>query len=148
MNDSAHRGGGYTLERPFTMDIYETWLNGRFYYATHLGLWIGPLILLQWLGFRRLLAANWRPILFAPLIVGLYLSATDVVAVAQGVWYFDNPQAPGWNAALGESRNLGWTFLGVPFEEAAFFYLTALLVTQSFILFLPARLRWNPTKTA
>ncbi len=130
------------------MDIYDSWLDGRFYYAVHLCLWLVPLILLQWAGFGRLLAANWRPIVFAPLIAGVYLSATDVVAVAQGVWFFDNPEAPGWNPALGGSRNLGWTFLGVPVEEAAFFYLTALLVTQSFILFLPERLRWNPKQTA
>ncbi|MGF1483193.1 MAG: lycopene cyclase domain-containing protein [Opitutales bacterium] len=125
------------------MDIYHAWLEGRLYYAVHLLGWIVPVIALQWLGFGKLLARNWRPVLWVPLIAGAYLSATDVVAVSQGVWFFDNPQAPGWNPNLGPSRNLGWTFLGVPVEEAAFFYLTALLVTQSFVLFLPERLRWN-----
>jgi lycopene cyclase domain-containing protein len=124
------------------MDIYQGWLGDSAYYAFHLLAWILPIITLQWLAFRRILWPNRRVILLVPIIAALYFSATDVIAVSEGVWYFDNAAAPGW-ATGTQSRHLGLVLLGVPVEEIAFFYLTALLVTQSFVLFLPERLRWS-----
>lgn len=117
------------------MGIYETWLPGPWAYTAHLLLWMLPIILLQWLGFCRILRANLKPILLAALIIGCYLCLTDIVAVYYGVWHFD------------DERILGFSPGGVPIEEWGFFFLTALLVAQSFVLFLPERLRL-PTRVA
>lgn len=111
------------------MDIYAGWLPERAYYLGHLLIWMLPIALLQWVFFRRILWANRRPVVLAPLLVGTYLILTDMVAVHFGVWYFDR------------EKILGFSPGGVPIEEWLFFYLTALLVVQSFILFLPERLR-------
>lgn len=130
------------------MDIYEGFLPSWAYYAFHLLAWMLPIILLQWLGFRRLLWAN-RGAIFPPaLIVGTYLILTDIVAVYFGVWHFDKNLILA--GCCGDDASPILRFLtmpfGVPVEEWAFFYLTALLVAQSFVLFLPGRLRHNPPK--
>ncbi|MEM9226731.1 MAG: hypothetical protein AAGA45_02085 [Verrucomicrobiota bacterium] len=128
------------------MDIYSGWLPSWAYYSFHLLAWMLPIILLQWLGFGRLLWANRKSIFLSAFLVGSYLIATDVVAVAYGVWYFDEELIlAGINSGelSGAIAFLVKPF-GVPIEEWAFFYLTALLVAQSFVLFLPARLRHNP----
>lgn len=122
------------------MNLYADWLPSHAYYAFHLVAWIGGVAVLQWLGFRRLLWRNRRAIVYPTLILGTYLVLTDIVAVHYGVWYFD-PQF-----ILAGAVSSSWAvFLlkpfGVPVEEWLFFYLTALLVAQSFILFLPNRLR-------
>lgn len=113
-------------------DIYESFLPQRWYYAFHLLAWLLPIVVAQWLFFRRLLWAHRMPLLWTTLALGTYLIATDVVAVLQGIWYFN------------ENLILGFSPLGVPIEEWGFFYLTVLLVAQSFILFLPARYRLEP----
>lgn len=114
------------------MDIYANWLPSKAYYAFHLLAWMGPIILLQWFGFWRILWPNRVPIAKGVLLVGTYLCLTDIVAVHYGVWHFD------------EDLILGFSPGGVPIEEWVFFYLTALLVAQSFVLFLPESLR-RPT---
>ncbi|MGF1531795.1 MAG: lycopene cyclase domain-containing protein [Puniceicoccaceae bacterium] len=114
------------------MDIYHAWLPTQATYLFHLLFWIGGIILLQWIFFWRLFLGNWRAVLLGPFLLGTYLIATDVVAVKLGIWYFD-PQ-----------RILGLNPLGVPIEEWLFFYLTAALVAQSFVLFLPASYRYPP----
>lgn len=114
------------------MDIYAAWLDSRWYYTVHLFAWMLPIVLLQWLVFRKILWANRRAIALPTLLVGSYLSATDIAAVAWGIWHFD---------AKGTPMTLGITLFGVPLEEYAFFFLTALLVSQSFILFLPEKYR-------
>lgn len=114
------------------VDIYSSWLPQQWYYAFHLLAWMLPIVLVQWLFFGRLLWANRMVLLWTTLALGTYLIATDIVAVFQGVWYFD------------ENLILGISPFGVPVEEWGFFYLTVLLVAQSFILFLPARHRIQP----
>jgi lycopene cyclase domain-containing protein len=122
------------------MNIYQDWVSFQGYYAVHLFLWMLPVVILQWVVGFRILLVHWRELILVPLVLGTYLIATDVVAVAQGVWFFDNKAAPGWPEGA-ESLILGWKPFGVPIEEWAFFYLTALLVVQSFLLFLPKDLR-------
>jgi len=127
------------------MDIYAGWLPSHGYYAFHLLAWLGGVVLLQWVGFWRLLRANRRAILWPALILGTYLVATDVVAVYYGVWHFD-PDRILYGTIDNESFGFAGFLLkpfGVPIEEWAFFYLTALLVAQSYILFLPSNLREN-----
>lgn len=111
------------------MDIYSNWLPEKWYYAVHLFLWFLPIIFFQWLGYWKILWRNRKPILLVPLFLGSYLIFTDIIAVHFGIWYFV------------EDLILGISPLGVPIEEWCFFYLTSLLVTQSFILFLPEKER-------
>jgi len=125
------------------MDIYAGWLPEHAYYAFHLVAWLGGVTALQWLGFPRLLWANRSAVFLPALIVGSYLIATDVVAVHFGVWRFDADLIL-WGAVDPLARPVLAFCLkpfGVPIEEWAFFYLTGLLVAQSFVLFLPTRLR-------
>lgn len=109
--------------------LYSGWLPENLYYAFHLLAWMLPVVVLQWVVGWRILLANRRAIVWPVLLVGTYLILTDIVAVAAGVWHFD------------ENLILGWRLAGVPLEEVVFFYLTALLVAQSFLLFLPGRFR-------
>ncbi len=117
------------------MDIYASWLPERFYYLVHLLLWMGSIIGLQWLAFARILRPNLRVILGTTALLGTYLILTDVVAIHFGVWFFD------------KEKLLGFNPLGVPIEEWLFFYLTVALCVQSFVLFLPERLRFSNSET-
>lgn len=111
------------------MDIYESWLPSRYYYTVHLLLWMLPILALQWVIGWRILRRNLRAILIPSFIIGTYLILTDMVAVHFGVWHFDSELILGINPG------------GVPLEEWLFFYLTAVLVAQAFILFLPKEYR-------
>jgi len=99
------------------------------WYLLHLTLWAVPIAALQWAVAPRVLARHWRELALVPAALALYLIATDAVAVRFGVWHFD------------PRFILGWRPLGVPIEEWLFFYLTSLIVCQSWLLFLPERLR-------
>lgn len=103
--------------------------DDQWHYLLHLLVWMLPVFLLQWLIGWKIFLHNWKPVLLVPLILGTYLILTDMVAVAQGVWFFDSNQI------------LGFSPGGVPIEEWLFFYLTSALVVQSFLLFLPVRYR-------
>lgn len=111
------------------VDIYDNWLPKEYYYLVHLLLWMLPIVVIQWIFFSRILRPHLKEIVLVPFILGSYLIATDVFAIKWGIWFFD------------EKLILGINPLGVPIEEWTFFYLTALLVVQSFLLFLPNHLR-------
>ncbi len=100
-------------------------------YFWHLFLWFLPLIIGQWLWFRPILWSNRRVVFGATILCGTYFSLCDVAAIRSGLWFF------------GEEHLIGLFVGPVPIEEILFFYLTSLLVAQSFILFLPQRLRWS-----
>lgn len=99
-------------------------------YLAHILAWMGPVLVGQWLVGPRILWRNRRAIFIPALLAGAWLTVADSFAIHSGIWFFDPAQ------------NLGWT-LGphVPVEEALFFLLTALLVSQSLVLFLPDHLR-------
>jgi len=122
------------------VDIYANWLPSHAYYAFHLIAWLGGVVALQWLGFAKLLWANRRAIFAPTLILGSYLILTDIVAVHFGVWHFDEQYILAGAVNSAFAKFLLAPF-GVPIEEWLFFYLTAMLVAQSFILFLPSKLR-------
>ena len=63
------------------MDIYASWLPDHLYYFVHLLLWMGPIVLLQWAFFHRILWPNLRAILLPTVLIGTYLVGTDAVAV-------------------------------------------------------------------
>jgi lycopene cyclase domain-containing protein len=126
-----------------TSDIYADWLPKNFYYFFHLIAWMGPIVALQWAIGWKIFLANLRPIFMPVLLVGTYLIATDIVAVKLGIWFFDPNLI--LSGSIDPNQSPVAHFLlqpfGVPLEEWLFFYLTALLCSQSFVLFLPERYR-------
>jgi lycopene cyclase domain-containing protein len=98
-------------------------------YLSHLLMWMLPVIAIQWVIAWRIFMRNLRAVLLPPLIVGLYYSLTDLVAIHEGIWFFD------------ESQTLGIKLGVVPVEEVLFFFITALIVAQSLVMLLPERLR-------
>lgn len=102
----------------------------RWHYGWHLLYWFVPVVLLQWIIGWNVLLPRWDWVLIPTLIVGTYLSWADFMAIGRGIWHFD------------EKQILGIRVAGVmPWEEVAFFYITSLLVAQSFLLLLPESLR-------
>jgi lycopene cyclase domain-containing protein len=97
------------------------------HYAWPLLYWFLPVIVLQWVIAGDILWLERWPIILLPTLgIGTYLSLADYYAVGQGIWFFDRKQITGRYIA------------GIlPWEEVAFFYLTSLLVSQSFVMLLP-----------
>lgn len=103
-------------------------LGPRLNYALHL-VWFLPVIYAQWVIAPPIFAAHAGLLGWVTAAFGIYYTLADLVAVRAGLWFFDRKQITGWR--LGP----------LPWEEAAFFFLTSLLVAQSFLLLLPWRLR-------
>ncbi len=84
-----------------------------------------PILVGQWLafpGFLRRTAPRW---LGASLFLAAYFSLCDVVGIACGVW------------TVAGSTTTGWRLFGVlPIEEALFFVLSTLMVSQTTVLVL------------
>jgi len=104
--------------------------GGRGFYAWHLLFWFVPILLVQWAFGWAILAPRVDLIVLPALLVGSWLVLADLAAIRAGLWFFDERQITGWK----------WRGI-VPWEELAFFYLTSLLVAQSYLLLLPEALR-------
>ena len=104
--------------------------QSRGHYAWHLLFWFVPVILLQWVIGWPVLVERWWVVVGVMAVLGTYLSLADLVAIKHGVWYFDEKQTTGHK--IGPA---------MPWEEAAFFYLTSALVAQSYLILLPEALR-------
>jgi lycopene cyclase domain-containing protein len=109
------------------------WLYRRCYqmprrltYAWHLLFWFLPVIGVQWIIASEVLLPNIGILALSTAVVGTYLTLADVVAVRRGIWFFDDSQITGFRF-----------FRVLPWEEAAFFYITSALVAQSTLLLLP-----------
>jgi len=103
--------------------------GSRVNYAIHLA-WFLPVIYAQWVLAPWLFLAHVALLALVMAVFGIYYTLADLVAVRGGTWFFDESQITG--AKLG----------GVlPWEEVAFFFLTSLLVAQSYLLLLPPNLR-------
>lgn len=101
----------------------------RVNYAIHLA-WFLPVIYAQWVLAPPLFLAHAELLAVVTAAFGIYYTLADLVAVRRGTWFFDEKQITG--VKLG----------GVlPWEEVAFFFLTSLLVAQSYLLLLPSDLR-------
>ncbi len=112
--------GRYTKKYP---------LSPRWNYTFHLFYWFTPLLLLQWIiGYE--LFPLLIPLLLLSLAWGLYYTLCDLIATHQGIWHFDSHQIQGYKIL-----NI------LPWEESAFFWITSLLVAQSYLLLLPPSLR-------
>ncbi len=98
----------------------------RFHYAFHLLYWFLPVLFFQWALAWPLFLGHAPMILLATLLLGMYLCAADMVAIRNGIWFFDPHQLTGHKL-----------FRVLPWEEAVFFFLTTLIVAQSYLMFLP-----------
>jgi lycopene cyclase domain-containing protein len=101
----------------------------RVNYALHLA-WFLPVIYLQWIVAPILFWTHAGLLALVTVAFGTYYTLADLAAVRAGTWYFDDRQITGWK--------LGGI---LPWEEIAFFFLTSLLVAQSYLLLLPGDLR-------
>ena len=93
----------------------------------HLMSWALPFILLQ-LGvivfyFRERAGKILRAVLVPALVIGVYLSVADHLAIKEGIWGF------------GEGKHLGIYIGAVPLEELLFFILTSVMVALGLTLF-------------
>ena len=98
-------------------------------YAIHLA-WFLPVIYVQWIIAPTLFGAHAGLLTLVTAAFGIYYTLADLAAVRAGTWFFDEQQITGVKLA------------GVlPWEEIAFFFLTSLLVAQSYLLLLPGESR-------
>lgn len=104
--------------------------RSRWHYAWHLLFWFLPVFaLLAAIGWP-VLGPLWPVWLGTTVLLGGYLTAADLYAIRRGIWFFDPAQITGLKA-----------FRVLPWEEAAFFFLTSALVSWSYLLLLPGHLR-------
>ncbi|PTX99727.1 hypothetical protein DB346_18075 [Verrucomicrobia bacterium LW23] len=98
----------------------------RWNYALHLLYWFAPVLALQWIAAPQVLAPHTLLLALVTLVFGTYYTAADLAAVRGGTWHFDEAQITGWKL-----RGI------LPWEEIAFFFLTSLLIAQSWLLLAP-----------
>lgn len=96
-------------------------MSERLSYLWHLGVWALPVLVLQAvvLAWTR---ASWRPAVLPVVAVTAWLVAADHIAIAAGIWDFD------------EAKILGLRVGAVPVEEVLFFLTTNVLVAGGTIL--------------
>jgi lycopene cyclase domain-containing protein len=99
--------------------------GSRINYALHLA-WFLPVIYLQWLLAPRLFLGHGGLLILVTCAFGIYYTLADWVAVKARLWFFDEKQITG-----GKVGGI------LPWEEMAFFFLTSLLVAQSYLLLVP-----------
>jgi lycopene beta-cyclase len=101
----------------------------RVNYAIHLA-WFLPVVYAQWILAPQLFGGHAALLALVTAAFGIYYTLADLAAVRAGTWFFDEQQITG--VKLGGI---------LPWEEIAFFFLTSLLVAQSYLLLLPSDLR-------
>ena len=104
-------------------------------YLFHLLYWFGPVLAFQWVLAAPLLLANLAAIVPSTVVVSVWLTLADLAAIRQGVWEFDERQILGlkWRNRL-------------PVEEILFFFVSNLLVAQSYVMLAPATARVLATR--
>jgi lycopene cyclase domain-containing protein len=101
--------------------------------GTYLGLiliWAAPVAGVQWAFAAAAIRRRAAEFAAAVLGVTLYLCVADAVAIRSGIW------------TIQPATSTGLTLLGLPIEEAIFFFITNILIAQGLLLFLdpPERL--------
>ena len=119
---------------PWLFVIFQLrWLRHKFgprvNYAVHL-CWFLPFLYAQWVIAPFLFIDHAGLMALITGAFGIYYTLADIIAVRGGTWFFDEKQITG--VKLGGI---------LPWEEIAFFFLTSLLVAQSYLLLLPADMR-------
>jgi lycopene cyclase domain-containing protein len=97
----------------------------RVNYALHL-VWFLPVIYAQWIVAPPLFFLHAGLLALVTAAFGIYYTLADLAAVRSGTWFFDEKQITGLKL-----------FGRLPWEEIAFFFLTSLLVAQSYLLLAP-----------
>lgn len=97
-------------------------VGGQLRYLGLLLVWVGPPLALQQLVAGDVLTARRRIRLRIVLPTALWLCAADRLALAAGVW------------TISPGSSTGLALVGLPIEEALFFVLTCLLVTDGLLL--------------
>jgi putative membrane protein len=98
-------------------------------YAIHLA-WFLPVIYAQWILAPLLFGGHAGLLALVTVAFCVYYTLADLAAVRAGTWFFDEHQITG--VKLGGI---------LPWEEITFFFLTSLLVAQSYLLLLPGDFR-------
>lgn len=102
-------------------------------YLGSLLVWSAPILAVQWAFGWRFLVAERRTVAVATVFPTLYLWGIDRVALALDLWSLSNRHTTGFDVPL----------LGLPIEEAAFFFLTTLFVVQGLVLYAWLLDRWG-----
>jgi lycopene beta-cyclase len=96
---------------------------GKFSYLLILLLWSLPILVIQWIVAGRALWRARRLLVATTLLCGTFLSLADHFAISRGIWQ------------IQEEGIVGWRLQGhLPLEEAMFFYLTAAMSAQGFVM--------------
>ncbi len=85
--------------------------------------WAMPVLILQWLAGGRYLLSNRKIFLLSTFLPSIYLWIADGLAISWGIW------------SISETYTIGLKVRSLPFEEAVFFLVTNLMVSQGVILF-------------
>lgn len=126
----ARRSGADLIGTFFWLIL--TLVGGAFLFddsTFYLGLilaWASPVLALQWFYGGKLLLRHWRIYLLGFLVPTIYLCMADTFAISNGIW------------SISERYTTGIALGPLPIEEALFFLVTSLLVSQGEILFVLA----------
>jgi lycopene cyclase domain-containing protein len=85
--------------------------------------WAMPVVLLQWFFGGNHLLTNSKIFLFSTFLPTFYLWVADSLAIYWGIW------------SISETYTIGLSLGSLPLEEAVFFLVTNLMVSQGVILF-------------
>ena len=108
------------------LGIYSLFYEQSFYLGLILT-WAIPVCILQWAIGGRNLLGNLKFYLLATLTPTFYLWHADNYAIKDGIWY------------ISDQFILGFKVDHLPLEEASFFLVTNMMVTQGLILFFALR---------
>ncbi|MFB6084936.1 MAG: lycopene cyclase domain-containing protein [Halorientalis sp.] len=123
-------GGGLVAALGFAL------LSKSTYYLGTLLLWASPVLAIQWAFGWPVLWERRRTLALGVGVPTTYLAVIDRVAIALGVWTFD------------ETYLTGIEILGLPVEELLFFGLTNLFLVQGLLLLWWVTDHWAQVRTA
>ncbi|QSG03786.1 Lycopene cyclase family protein [Natranaeroarchaeum sulfidigenes] len=95
------------------------------FYLGSLLFWAGPILAIQWaFGITYLIKEVPRLLAVALVVPTLYLWTVDRIAIGLGIW------------SISETHTIGLSLLGLPVEEALFFFLTNVFLVQGIVLYM------------
>ena len=102
----------------------SVWLlpQERFTYLATTLAWFVPALWIQWIFDPVYLRRMIMVLAITTLVPTLYFSLADTWAINEGIW------------TIHEATRTGWEIGSLPFEEAFFFFITSLLLSQGLIL--------------
>ena len=121
-DDGARRRGALAWGLVTVVGVALASAGGHLRYLGLLLLWVGPPMALQRAVAGDVLRARRAVRARVALPVALWLCAADRLALADGIW------------AISPASSTGVLLLGLPLEEALFFVLTCVLVTDGLLL--------------